>query len=60
MLIGLAPSSSRKSGWAMEMTAAARSASDFLLRLTMAYSVTTDLTSERGVITTLPGASLRT
>ena len=38
----------------------ARSATDFPFRLTMPYSVTTYITSERGVVTTLPGVRFST
>src|SRR4051812_18428852 len=47
--------SSRNSGWAREMSACARSATDFPFRFTMPYSVTTYITSERGVVTMFPG-----
>ena len=45
---------SRKSGCAMPISALARSATDFPFRLTIPYSVTMNMTSERGVVTTLP------
>ena len=38
----------------------ARSATDLPFRLTMPYSVTRYITSERGVVTMLPGVRLRT
>ena len=52
-------SSSRKSGWAIAISAFARSATDLPLRLTMPYSVTTYIMSERGVVTMLPGVRFR-
>ena len=53
-------SSARKSGWAIEMRSRARSASDWPLRLTHPYSVTTYMMSERGVVTVLPRVKLKT
>jgi len=52
--------SSRKSGCASEMSALARSATDFPFKLTTPYSVTTYITSERGVVTMFPGVRLST
>src|SRR5207237_10119652 len=51
-------SCSRKSGCASETSAFTRSATDFPLRFTIPYSVTTYMTSVRGVVTTLPGVSV--
>src|SRR5215470_1164402 len=48
-------SCSRNIGWAMEMSALARSATDLPLRFTMPYSVATYMVSTRGVVTMLPG-----
>ena len=42
------------------ISARARSGTDFPFRLTRPYSVTTNMTSERGVVTTLPGVRSRT
>src|SRR5208282_4423056 len=49
----LSSSSSRKSGCAIEISARARSGTDLPLRLTIPYSVTTYITSVRGVVTIL-------
>ena len=51
-------SASRKSGCAIEISACARSATDLPFRFTMPYSVTTYMTSVRGVVTMLPGVSV--
>ena len=48
------------SGWAMPINAWARSATDLPFRFTMPYSVTTYITSVRGVVTTFPGVSVDT
>src|SRR5262249_61833799 len=42
------------------MIALARSATDFPFKLTIPNSVTTYITSERGVVTMLPGVSVNT
>ena len=42
------------------MSARARSATDFPFRFTIPYSVTTNMMSVRGVVTTLPGVRFST
>src|SRR5262249_24550860 len=53
-------SPSRKSGWAVETSALARSATDLPFRFTMPCSVTTYLTSVRGVVTMFPWVRVAT
>src|SRR5438093_7540398 len=52
--------SSRKSGWASEIIAFARSGTDLPLRLTSPYSVTANIVSLRGAVTILPGVKFKT